>query len=282
VRFGLDVSTAGEWSDPRVLAELAVDAEAAGWDGFFVWDILLGSPGGVDDAIADPWVALAAIAVRTSRLRIGALVTPLARRRPWDVARAVATLDWLSGGRVVMGAGLGWLAEDFERFGEDPDPRSRAERLDEGLALLDAFWRGGPVTHAGRHYQVRDVTIGPRTVQSPRPPIWVAATWPRRGPVARAARWDGVCLASERADTGAALVPDDVAAVVDAVREQRGSLDGFDIVVYASCAHLEPVAAADAIARFERVGATWVIEATPATLAEHRALIRRGPPRAAG
>jgi len=128
MRFGLDVATNGAWSDVGTLADMAADAEVAGWDGFFVWDLLLAKANAAE-AVADPWIALAAIAQRTERIRIGAMVTPLPRRRPWDVARQAATVDRLSRGRLVFGAGLGWQDDDYARFGEDADPRARAARL---------------------------------------------------------------------------------------------------------------------------------------------------------
>ena len=130
VRLGLDVATDGEWSDARLLADLAADAETAGWDGFFVWDLMLAEDNAARPVV-DPWIALTAIALRTERLRVGAMVTPLPRRRPWEFARQVATLDRLSGGRVTVGVGLGWQADDYVRFGDVDDRRRRAEQLDE-------------------------------------------------------------------------------------------------------------------------------------------------------
>jgi alkanesulfonate monooxygenase SsuD/methylene tetrahydromethanopterin reductase-like flavin-dependent oxidoreductase (luciferase family) len=271
MRFGLDVATNGAWSDVRVLADLAADAEAAGWDGFFVWDILLAEANAAEP-VADPWVALAAIALRTERIVIGAMVTPLARRRPWDVARQVATLDRLSGGRMVLGGGLGWLDDDFARFGEDADPRARAERLDEALAVIELLWRGEPVHHDGAHYRLAGPVLLPTPVQLPRPPVWLAAGWPRRRPLARATRWDGVYLQTEHAIEHRALTAADVADAVTAVREQRGSADGFQVGV--NFVLDEPVD----VAALEASGATWLIGLTPDTVEAHRKLIRRGPP----
>ena len=272
MRFGLDVATTAEWSDVRALAGLAADAEAAGWDGFFVWDLLLGE-GNAAVPIADPWIALTAIALSTQRMRIGALVTPLARRRPAEVARQVATLDRLSGGRMILGVGLGWQDDDFRRLGEDPDPRVRAEKLDESLDVICALWSGEPATYAGRHVRVDRAVLLPRPVQTPRVPIWVASGWPRRRPLARAARWDGVCLMTNNQMTDQLLHPDEVAAAVAVVREHRGSEDGpFDVT--ANFLLDEP----NEVWALEAAGATWAIGLTPETLDEHRALIRAGPP----
>lgn len=138
MQYGLDVSIAGSYANARVLADLAAEAEEAGWDGFFVWDALF-FWNQLDIPMADPWVALAAIASKTRRLRIGAMVTPLARRRPWQVARAAVSLDHLSGGRLILGVGLGYQALDFEAFGEEVDPKTRAGKLDEGLQIMNGF-----------------------------------------------------------------------------------------------------------------------------------------------
>ncbi len=191
MKYGLDVSIAGSYANPRVLADLAAEAEEAGWDGFFVWDALFfGNQ--LDIPMADPWVALAAIAVKTRRLRLGAMVTPLARHRPWQVARAAVSLDHLSAGRLIVGVGLGYQALDFEAFGEEADPMIRAEKLDEGLQIMNGLWTGEPFSFQGKHYQVNHVQFLPKPTQTPRIPIWVAGYWPNKRPFRRAARWDGV------------------------------------------------------------------------------------------
>ena len=170
----------------------------------------------------DPWMLLTAAALATSRLRLGTLVTPVARRRPEQLARQVATLDALSGGRVIFGAGLGGPIEDeFGSFGEPTDPAVLAERLDEGLDLLQRYWSGEPVNHDGRHYQVRDVTLLPASVQRPRPPVWIGGFWPHRRPMRRAARWDGVVPLFETARHGQIPPVDQVRDLVAYVHRQR-------------------------------------------------------------
>ena len=135
MRHGLYVAPFGELSDVRALAAVAAEAEASGWDGLFVWDHVMTFDG---LAVADPWIALTAVALSTERLRLGAMVTPLARRRPWDVARQVAVLDHLSDGRMVFGAGLGGDSRrELSAFGEERDPRARAALLDEALDARD-------------------------------------------------------------------------------------------------------------------------------------------------
>lgn len=203
---GIFVAPFGELADARVLASLAARAEAAGWDGFFLWDHIAYDP--PVQAIADPWVAMAAIACATSRVRIGALVTPVPRRRVHKLARECATLDGLSGGRLVFGAGIGGdKGGELSRFGEEMDPRARAVMLDEGLERLRAYWSGELL---------------------PRPaadiPIWLAARWPNRRPVRRAARFDGLFPIDLEG-------PDDLRTMLEWVRLERGDLRGFDVVV---------------------------------------------------
>lgn len=165
-------------SEPGLVAELADPAEERGWDGFFVWDhVAHRAP---VSAVADPWITMAAIAVRTTRIVTGPLVTPLPRRRMHQLARETVTLDRLSGGRLVLGVGLGSdRTGEFDpaRFGEEGAPRARAKLLDDGLERLLAYWGG---------------EFEPRPVQEPRIPIWVAARWPNKRPLKRAARYDGV------------------------------------------------------------------------------------------
>jgi len=273
MRFGLDVATNGAWSDVGTLADMAADAEVAGWDGFFVWDLLLAKANAAE-AVADPWIALAAIAQRTERIRIGAMVTPLPRRRPWDVARQAATVDRLSRGRLVFGAGLGWQDDDYARFGEDTDPRARAARLDEALEVIDLLWQGEPVVYAGPYHRLDGPILLPTPLQRPRPPIWLAAGWPRHRPLARAARWDGVYLMSEHVVEHRPLTPADVAEASAVLEAERGSTAGFEVGVNVFLDQPVDVEA------FEAAGATWLIGLTPETVDEHRVLIRRGPPRA--
>lgn len=275
MKFGLDVATDGEWSDPRLLVDLAVEAEKAGWDGFFLWDILF--PDDASQPVADPWIALAAIAARTSRIRIGAMVTPVARRQPWEVAKQVASLDGLSGGRVTVGVGLGWKPAEFEQLGLDSEVRGRIARAEDTLALLDRWWRGEAASSEAA--SIRDVRLLPRPAQQPRPPIWLAAGLPRRAPLDRAARWDGIYLMTHNQATDAYLMPGEVAEAASYVRSKAGA--AFDVAVNIEPAE-DPADLDTARARARAMagaGATWIVELTPETVEEHRSLIRRGPPR---
>ena len=205
------VAPFGELSEPRVVAELAQRAEAKGWDGFFVWDhVAYKDPVRL---LADPWVVLAAVAMVTERVLIGPLITPLPRRRMHQLARETVSVDRLSNGRLILGVGTGseTTAEfDPARFGEEGDMRERARLLDEGLDQLVRYWGG---------------EFEPRPAREPRPPVWLAARWPNKRPLRRAARWDGVFPIDLPG-------PEAVAELVAEVAELRGPDAGpFDVVV---------------------------------------------------
>ena len=180
-----------ELADPAVVARLSAEAEEAGWHGVFVWDNLRFQEPVVD--VADPWITLAAMAAATERIRLGPMVTPLARRRPVKVARETATLDRLSGGRLTLGVGLGsdGFASEYSITGEELDDRRRASMLDESLEILAAAWSGEPVHHRGEHYTVDGMRFLPRPVQRPGVPVWVAGYYGKPRPVRRAARYQG-------------------------------------------------------------------------------------------
>ena len=255
-----------ELSDPTVCARLAAEAEAAGWHGFFVWDQLRWEP--PVRQVADPSITLAAIATATERLRLGPMVTPLPRRRPVKVARETATLDRLSGGRLVLGAGLGddRFGNEFSKTGDELDARVRAEMLDEALTILPAAWSGQPVRHRGKHYTVDDITFLPQPVQ-PTIPIWIAGFPGKAAPLRRAARFQGYFPVNLDS-------PEQVAHAVDALhglRENHTPTEPFDIAV--TCPGADVGAYADA-------GATWWLtdfEPEALTISRVRAVIDDGP-----
>lgn len=200
MRYGICAASIGEYAEPDRLVEAAQAAEAAGWEALLVWDHLAYAWGVPS---ADPWVVLAAAAQATTRLKLGTAVTPLPRR-PAVVAGTVATLDRLSGGRVIFGAGLGGVAVEFTTFGEPDGTSDRAAMLDEGLDVVTALWSGQLVRHAGRFYQVNGVTLAPLPMQRPRVPVWIGGTSaPARR---RAARWDGWIINCDD-EQGAMIVP---------------------------------------------------------------------------
>ncbi len=243
MRHALTIPPYGELADPAALVEVAVAAERSGWDAVFLWDHVLRR---VDDPqeTADPWVAMAAIAVATERIRIGPMVTPITRRRPIKLARETTTLDHLSGGRLTLGLGLGVdTTRELSAFGEIVDARVRGERLDEGAELLCAFWSGEEVDFHGEHFLADHVTVLPRPLQRPRIPLWFAARGGSVKPVRRAARYDGL-YPIEVDDTA-------LREMLAIVREERGSLDGFDVVVRPG----DPAQ----YRRFGELGVTWAI-----------------------
>jgi alkanesulfonate monooxygenase SsuD/methylene tetrahydromethanopterin reductase-like flavin-dependent oxidoreductase (luciferase family) len=255
VQFSINIPNFGDFADPRRVAQLASIVEEAGWDGLFVWDHV--HHRGHPRPYGDPWMLLTAAAMSTSRIRLGTLVTPVARRRPEQLARQVATLDNLSGGRVVVGAGLGGPIEDeFGAFGDVTDPVALASRLDEGLELLERYWSGAAVTHRGANYTAEDVTLLPGTVQMPRPPVWVAGFWPRRAPMRRAARFDGVVPLFESARHGAIPRVADVRSVVAYLDELEVAFDAFEVVL-GGATPTDPDVAAELLAPLADAGATW-------------------------
>lgn len=248
VHRGLTIANHGDFADPGWLADVAVAAEATGWEGVFVWDHIArtGQP-----AMTDPWIALAAIATRTTRVRLGPMVTPLPRRRPWKVAREVAALDQLSAGRVVLGVGLGTHPLEFDAVGEETDLRRRAAMLDEGLLLLRHLWSGEVVDHAGEAYVVSGVRHTPTPVQRP-VPIWVAGRWPNRKPMVRAARFQGAFPITE-----GGMAPADTAAVCAFLAAQRDQPDDAPTMDIVHEGTTEP--GAD-LSDFADAGLTWWLE----------------------
>lgn len=245
-----------QYGDPWVLVRLAEEAEQAGWDGFFVWDHILHRRAEPEPVI-DPWVMLGACAARTERIMLGTLITPLARRRPWKLARELQTLALLAQNRVVLGAGLGSPRHDeFEAFGEVSDDRERAAVLDEGLEILAGLLSGEPVAHRGPAFTLEEMQFLPAP-SGPRPPIWIGGNWPHRRPFRRAARWDGVV--PEKV-AGQLPTPAELREVIAFIEDQRPPGAGpFDVVA----AGLTPGADAEGAAithAYAEAGATWWLE----------------------
>jgi alkanesulfonate monooxygenase SsuD/methylene tetrahydromethanopterin reductase-like flavin-dependent oxidoreductase (luciferase family) len=282
MRYGLNLPAAGPGGDARTLAELAAAAEAAGWDGVLLEDYLV-YQNQREMPTYDPWVALAAMALSTRRIRLGTEVTPVARRRPWKLALETVTLDHLSGGRLQLCVGLGVTTDvDIAHFGEDTDDRRRAARLDEALDVLVGLWSAQPFSYTGQHFDVRETAFLPPPVQQPRIPIWVGGGYPNRGPLERAARWDGACLYRSAApgssqDAGR-LEPDEVRGLKTFVETHRGDSNGFDIVVGGRVRSPDWEQERDTIRAVADAGATWWIEWVPANdpLVMRRA-IEHGP-----
>jgi len=257
MKYAVHLPHFGPFGDARVLAGLARDAENAGWDGFFIWDHIAGG-GRWSDVMVDPWVALAAIALQTGRIRIGAMVTPLPRRRPVKVARETVSVDHLSGGRLVFGVGIGGGTAEYDDLGEEPDRRVRGAMLDEGLDVLTGLWRGERFSYDGQYYHIQDTRFLPPPVQQPRIPIWVAGKWPNRAPMRRAVRWDGAfpLFFTEGEEERV-----EIQACMDYLRSLGDLPPGFDILY---SGHRtpgdDPARAAEIVARFAAFGFTWWLE----------------------
>lgn len=262
MKRGINIPNFGSYADIHRLVELAREAEASGWDGFFLWDHLNEPP----QAMLDAWVALAAIAAGTERIRIGTMVTPVARRRPWKLAREAVSVDHLSRGRLILGVGLGGMPyEEHTRFGEDADDRVRARRLDEGLDILAGLWSGEPFSYEGEEYQISEAAFQPRPVQQPRIPVWVAGYWPNKRPFRRAARWDGLVPVKAPATPAGMpplLTPEDLPEVLDYTLRHRESDAPFDVAMSAFMPP-DPAKARDLADSYAAAGATWLLEWQP-------------------
>jgi len=274
VRFGLFFPQFEELADPARVAELAVMAEEAGWSGFFLWDHMLARPG---MAICDPWIAMAAVATATRDIRFGAMVTPLARRRPWVMARQAAALDRLSRGRLVIGVGLGddgW--REFSSFGDASEPRERGVLLDESLEVLRRLLTGEDVDFDGERLHVHSTPFLPKPAQDPLP-IWVAGRWPNRAPLARAARMQG-CFPIFAGDPD---FPDaDDVAGVRAELTRLGVPDDYDLAITGKMRRLGSDERAKAVATAQSNRVTWLLEGfgPGLSVSEFEAVVAAGPP----
>jgi len=280
MRFGF----VGSFGTVHEVVEMAVATEDHGWDGFFTWD-------GVDlegMEAWDPWAVLAAAAVRTERVTLGALVFALPRRRPWVFAKQAVTVDHLSGGRLVLPVGLGVPADRAVAgvSGEAATVRERAERLDDALEVLDRSFSGERFDVDGRHVQVDGMQLRPTPVTRAdgraRIPVWVVAAHPSERSTGRAARWDGVIPQHRGERAMDPLGPQDVAEVLAWVREHRPAGAGpFDVVLHGELP-ADRGEARDHVAALAEAGVTWFVDAlwNPATATPDALLarIRQGPP----
>jgi len=287
MNYGMTLPPFGALAEPAYLVELAQAAETAGWDGFFLWDTVIHD--GNFYPIADPWIALAAVAAATTRIRLGVMLTPLTRRRPWQVARQAVTLDRLAQGRLIFGAGLGGAPDDFARFGEVTDAKTRGRMLDEALEIVAGLWSGEPFGYQGEHYTMEPVAFRPGAAQTPRIPIWLGSNWPNRAPFRRAARYDGVFPLCG----GFPPAPDEFSAIRAYVEAHRPAPGPFDYVASGLTPGDDPAAGAAQVAPYLAAGATWWLETVDPWSLAHRwdvkfdaaaeawmdACIRQPPPR---
>ena len=283
MRFGVSISNLGIYSDFDGVIALAQDAEESGWNGIFPWDHILHKPkAGLE--VVDPWIMLAAIAANTRRIVLGPMVTPLARRRPWKVARESVSLDHLSRGRLILGVGLGSVVQqDFRRFGENIDNKTRGEKLDESLEILRGLWKGEPFSFSGKHYTIEEgTTFLPKPYgDKERIPIWVGGgkwSW-RKKPFRRAARFEGAF--PEFTDGSGAKVAKYFENVAEYINRYRGNLEGFDFITLGKAPrskrkikeYFEPILKSGKI--------TWWVERVyswKGDLEQIRKKVREGPP----
>lgn len=256
MQHGLELPNMCPGGNVQVLVQLACLAEEAGWDGVFLEDYII-HHAATDAPTFDPWVVLTAIALRTERVRLGTTITPLSRRRPWKLAREAVTLDHLSHGRLILGVGIGDRGDPgFAQVGEITDAKQRARMLDEALDVLVGLWSGQPFSYRGEHYQVRDVTFLPRPMQQPRIPIWVGGSWPHKGPVQRAARWDGIVPYKDTHGRGwQDMTPDDVQALKAELSSQRSA--SFEIMLGGRRRGMDWEQERALIRSLAEAGATW-------------------------
>jgi alkanesulfonate monooxygenase SsuD/methylene tetrahydromethanopterin reductase-like flavin-dependent oxidoreductase (luciferase family) len=265
------------YGDAKVAAEWAEVAEQAGWDGFFVWEPIYGW---------DAWVMLTAAAMRTSRIRLGTMISPLSRMRPWKIASETLTLDHLSGGRVTLAVGLGAIDTGFGTFGEAVDRKERAELLDESLEIMTGLW-SGRASHHGKHFQVEGELHypPPPPLQQPGIPVWVVGAWPYKKSMQRALKYDGI-VPSARGQNGdmAQATPVQVDEIRKWIAERRDP-SSFDIIVEGTTSTSDPHRAADKVRPWADAGAAWFVEARwgvqegQVTMDSVRRRLEAGPPR---
>lgn len=245
------------------MAELAKQTEAAGWDGIFIPDCI--AIDHLDDPASlgfDPWIALATIALHTQRIRIGTMITPVSRRRPWKLAREATSLDHLSHGRMVLPVGLGALDDvGFARVGEATDRKIRAQLLDEGLAIIDRLWSGQRFSYDGTHYHVQDIQFLPTPVQQPRIPIWIVAAWPRMKSMQRALHWDGVMPTKmDNSGTMSNMTPNDIRAMKEYLLAHRPDNHPIDIIIEGETPGDDLAKAIAQLQPYANAGVTWWLE----------------------
>lgn len=275
MRYGIEVVPFGAYAEPAAVVELAVAAEAAGWEALSIWDHAHFWGG-----VADPWVTLAAVACRTSRLRLVVGVSPVPRYRPHLLARAVRTLDALSGGRVTLGAGLG-VPEDLDPVGDGAPVAQRAATTDAALPLIARWYAGESVGALGPAASVAP-DDGPGVQVCPGPvqdhlPVWVGGH--STPALRRAARWDGWFAGCIDESQRILLGPERVAAAAGTLRE-LGAREDAAIAVTGTTGSSSPHGT-DLAAAYADAGATWWFESLFGLRGDHAAMLTRvaeGPP----
>ncbi|NHJ19953.1 MAG: LLM class flavin-dependent oxidoreductase [Candidatus Lokiarchaeota archaeon] len=273
-KFGIYIANYGITDDPQDYIDLAILSENNGWDGFFLWDHVYLSSNKTQPFL-DPWIILSAIAAKTKRVKLGTTVTPLARRRPWIIAKEVSTLDRLSKGRIILGVGLG-AGSEFSNFGENTDPIIRREKLDESLQIIKGLWANKRFTFKGKHFNIKEVEFFPKPYQE-KIPIWVGGIWPNKKPFQRAAKYDGVFPIKISGDEN--LSPNDYREIVNYLKQYRSSFGSYDIIKSITSTGIKDED--EWINNYLDVGITWFVESMwPGrySLDNFKKRIARGPP----
>ena len=282
MKYGLLFANFGIYGDVHLLADLAQQAEEAGWSGVFLMDTLCFE----DGPTCDPWIALAAMAMRTRRIALGLQVAALSRRRPWKLVREAVTLDHLSGGRLILGVGAGTAYDrGFAAFGEEMDAKKRAAMLDESLEILPGLWSGKPFSFQGEHYHIDPITFLPPPVQTPGIPLWIGGMelgkgLLGKGLIERAARFDGV-VSFPTDGTYAKLTPEKIHQLKRLLDQQRTDSRPFDIIAGGPAFKaVHNQRARTRLQAYAEAGATWFMEFIwgVRNLKSVRTSIQQGPP----
>ena len=279
MKYAINIPNFGLYGNPINMANLAIEAEKAGWDGFFLWDHLVLN-GNMNVPFLDPWISLTTIAMRTEKIKIGPFITPIPRRRPWKLAREAISLDHLSNGRLILGVGLGTPEKDFTTFGESFDLKVRATMLDEGLDILKGLWTGQDFSYEGEYYQVKNARFLPTPING-NIPIWVAGMWPYKKPFQRAAKYDGACPIS--ANYPDQLTHEEVRQIIVYIRKNRINTKIFDVIITGETPN-DPSEGFKIVEPYRNNGVTWWCENINGwrfsnSLEKMRERIRQGPPK---
>lgn len=258
--------------------ESAKIAEETGWDGFFVWEPTYG---------IDAWVTLAAIAVETDKIRLGTLLSPPSRMRPWKLASEVISLDVLSKGRITLSVGLGAIDTGFAELGENIDLKTRAELLDESLDILEGLWSANMSNYDGNHYKIKNLFESdffnrhppPELVQKPRIPIWVVGAWPYKKSMTRALKYDGIIpIIKNKQGVFEEITPEHIHDIKEYIKKNRDANNHYDIIIEGKTpgdnfeAIIEP---------YVNAGVTWWIESDWITkdISNLHKRVEQGPPK---
>lgn len=269
------------FGDANTAADYAEEAEKIGWDGFFVWESIWG---------VDAWVSLAAAAILTKRIKLGTMLSPLSRMRPWKIASEVTSLDRLSIGRAILSVGLGAMDTGYAAFNETTDRKTRAELLDESLEIITGLWSGKPVKFSGKHYRV-DTSLLPESfahpelpIQKPSVPIWVVGAWFRQKSIDRAMKYNGIIPNFFDVNGNIAMgtpSPSQIQDVAEYVASHKKHGHLMDIIVEGQTQGDSPRLSRDKVKQHESAGATWWLESMWHETDPQAVLLRihQGPPK---